>query len=91
MSQKDFSKLDFGNNDGKLLKEEVVGKEIIKKKVGRPKKNTSVKYIRLTVDIPEPTAQKIKFALATKYFGNKEIKTQADLVNSAILEFLKKI
>lgn len=66
-------------------------KNLLKKqeKPGRPStKNPSISYKKVGIELPVATLAQMKQALLIKFNGT--YKTQSDLINHAVLEFLKK-
>ncbi len=57
------------------------------KKQGRPSfKQPQLKYIKVSVDIPEETVFQMKEALITKFRG--KYKTQSELIHEALLNYI---
>jgi hypothetical protein len=53
---------------------------------GRPSfKQEGIKYVTLANEVPIDTVQQLKMALAGVFFGKK----QAEVVNEALLEYIK--
>ena len=76
--------MDLGNIQHKnlLKKQEKSGKS------GRPStKNPSISYKKVAIELPVSTLAQMKQALLIKFNGI--YKTQSELINQAILEFLK--
>lgn len=60
-----------------------------KKKIGRPTwKNEKTKYVRVSVDVPKKTRDRVKALLYTKL--KDDFMCQDHLINNAIEEFLNK-
>ncbi len=60
-----------------------------KKDVGRPSfKEEGTEYTTITAHIPVETKKKMMLALATTYYD--KYKTQAELINDALLEFIER-
>ncbi len=59
-----------------------------KKDVGRPTfKDADVEYTTITAHIPVATKKKLMLALATTFYDR--YKTQAELINDALLAFIE--
>ncbi len=82
--------MDLGNiPNKKLLQGELGASSIIKaqKKQGRPSfKKPDVKYIKVSVDLPEDLVFRIKESLLNKYRGR--YKTQTELIFEAVEQYI---
>lgn len=72
-----------------LVSKPVVQEAKIPNRVGRPTfKDSGTKYVKVYTQIPDSYRDAIKMSLLTRFKG--EYKTQDEIINAAISEFLQK-
>ncbi len=67
-------------------------KKVLKRsrKSGRPSaKKEGMKYVKITLEIPEEAKRKIAMSLVDKFYG--KYKTQSEVINAALEKFLKDV
>lgn len=88
------SKLGAINRKKTERKQTVIPKPVVQEakipnRVGRPTfKESGVKYVKVYTQIPDSYRDAIKMSLLTRFKG--EYKTQDEIINTAISEFLEK-